>query len=172
MHIRILSILSLFIIFLACKKAEETGTEVNTGEHPEEKVTEKELSKIDYVDYALDIKTEDAVKDWKEYHQLHDVIMNLKKADLSFFSDNDEAINALLKEIKINIPASVKSPSILARIIALETKLRKLKSLYNLDTTSKEELKTTIKDFLVAFSSLNLQINKKVEFDSQDIEKP
>ena len=168
MHIKTLSILSLLVIFFSCKKVQESNIE----DQQDEEITEKDISKIDYIEFALDLKTEDVIKDWQEYNQLQEVITNIKKADLSFFNDNDETIKTLLKDLKGNIPKEIKAPSIFARITALETKLYKLESLSNLSTTSNEELITTVKDFLVAFSNLNLQMNKKIEFDTRKIEKP
>ncbi|WP_303316941.1 hypothetical protein Q4Q34_09065 [Flavivirga abyssicola] len=174
MRIKTLSILSLLIMFFSCKKDQENSTN-NTESNDSKEITEKDISKINYIDFALDLKTEDVVKDWQEYYQLQDAITNIKKGDLSFFNDNEEnkaTINTLLKELKVKIPKEINSPSIVARITALETKLYKLEGLSNLPTTSKKELTATIKDFLVAFSNLNLQINKKIEFDSRKIEKP
>lgn len=172
MRIKTLIILSLLIIFFSCKKDQENNTGDHVGDNDNKGITEKDISKIDYIEFALGLKTEEVVKDWQSYHELQDAIINIKKGDLSFFNDNDEAINTLLKELKTSIPKETNTPSILARITALETKLYKLESLSNLSTTSKKELIATIKDFLVAFSSLNLQINKKIEFDSRKIEKP
>ncbi|TGV00342.1 hypothetical protein [Flavivirga rizhaonensis] len=175
MCIKTLSILSLLIMFFSCKKDQENSTNNNTESNESKEITEKDISKINYIDFALDLKTEDVIKDWQEYYQLQEAIANIKKGDLSFFNDNEEnkvTINTLLKELRVKIPKQINSPSIVARITALETKLYKLESLSNLSTTSKKELTATIKDFLVAFSNLNLQINKKIEFDSRKIEKP
>ena len=168
MRIKTLIILSLLVIFYSCKKDQESNTEAIKNKE----ITEKDLSKIDYIEFALDLKADDAIKEWTYYYELQDAITNIKKGDLSFFNDNDEAIKTLLKELKIGVPKEINTPSILARITALETKLYKLESLSNLTTTSKKELIGTIKDFLIAFSSLNLQINKKIEFDRRKIEKP
>ncbi|GAA3600925.1 hypothetical protein Q4Q39_12450 [Flavivirga amylovorans] len=172
MRIKTLSILSLLVLFFSCKNDQENNTSDNTKDSESKEITEKDISRIDYIDFALDLKTEDVIKDWQEYYQLQEAVTNIKKGDLSFFNDNKEAINTLLKELKLKTPKEIKSSSVLARITALETKLYKLESLSNLSTTSKKELTGTIKDFLVAFSSLNLQINKKIEFDSRKIEKP
>ena len=54
----------------------------------------------------------------------------------------------------------------------METKFLKLESLVNLSTTSKTELIANIQDFLIAFSNLNLQMNKKIENDNIIIERP
>ncbi|GAA3645087.1 hypothetical protein [Flavivirga jejuensis] len=172
MHIKTLSILSLLVIFFSCKKIGESNTGDEAQDNQDKEITEKDISKIDYIEFALDLKTEDVIKDWQEYEQLQEVVTNIKKGDLSFFYDNSLTINTLLKDLKKTIPIEINAPSIFARITALETNLYKLESLSNLSTTSKKELIATIKGFLVAFSSLNLQINKKIEYDTRKIEKP
>ncbi|MDO5969269.1 hypothetical protein Q4Q35_05565 [Flavivirga aquimarina] len=172
MRIKTLSILSVIVICFSCKRGQENNSENNAENNQSKEITEKDISKIDYIDFALSIETEDLIKDWQEYYELQDAITNIKKGNLSFFYDSKETIKTLLKDFKKNIPMEINSPSISARITVLETKLHKLESLSNLSTTGKEELIATIKDFLVAFSSLNLQINKKIEFNSQKIEKP
>ena len=103
---------------------------------------------------------------------MDEVISNVKKGDLTFFNDNEKAIELLIKELKQNVPKSLNSSSIHARILVLETKVLKLESLANLSTTTKEELLETIKEFFVSFYTLCFQMNKKVEFDNRSIEKP
>ncbi|WP_345190464.1 hypothetical protein [Algibacter agarivorans] len=172
MHNKILFVISLFILCFSCKKTQENTSADATEQSIRQEITEKDISKIKYVEYALDLKTEDTIEDWVEYSQLQDLITDVKKGDLSFFNDNKTVIKLLLKELKSNIPEQVNSASITARILVLETKLYKLESLSNLSTTSKEELIAVIKEFLVSFSNLNMQMNKKIEFDSRSIEKP
>ena len=172
MHNKILFVISLFILCFSCKKTQENTSADAAEQSNRQEITEKDMSKIKYVEYALDLKTEDTIENWVEYSQLQDLIKDIKKGDLSFFNDNKTVIKLLLKELKSNIPDQVNSASITARILVLETKLYKLESLSNLSTTSKEELIAVIKEFLVSFSNLNMQMNKKIEFDNRSIEKP
>lgn len=163
--------LCLLVVIFSCK--ENRGNETNDGAENENKeLTKKEISEIEYVDFLLDEKAEIIVANWVEYNQLQGVIFEIKKADLGFFHDNRETIKTTLSDLRKNIPEAIKSPSIEARISAFETQFLKLESLSNLSTTTKQELLNTVKDLLVAFSNLNLQMNKKVEFDNLNIEKP
>ena len=172
MNFKFLSILSVLVIFFSCKKP-SGNSELNiTKTTDSQEITEKDISKLRYTDYILDSRTEDVIVNWIEYTQLQDVINNIRKGDLSFFNNNKKEIKELLNNLKHTIPTEVNTPSIIARITALETKLLKLESLSNLSTTSKPELIATIKEFLVAFSNLNLQMNKKLEADNIIIEKP
>lgn len=171
MKIKVLVVLSLITILMSCKKTQE-DTILNSTDNTSEKITEKDLSNLDLIEFTLDVKTEKAIENWQEYSQIQDVITNVKKGDLIFFSDNTEDIKTLFKDLLKNIPSEVNTNATLARIVALKTKLYKLESLSNLPTTSKEELSTVIEEFLESFSNLNFQMNKKIEKDNNNIEKP
>lgn len=171
MKIKVLVTLSLITMVMSCKKTHKDTAE-NYIDNSGEKITEKELSNLDFIEFTLDVTTKKAVENWQEYNQLQEVITNVKKGDLSFFSDNTEVIKTLFKDLVKNIPSEVNTNATLARIVTLETKLYKLESLYNLSTTSKEELSMVIKEFLQSFSNLNFQMNKKLEKDNNYIEKP
>jgi hypothetical protein len=172
MRFKILTLLSLLLLFSGCKKNVKNKDAESIEQNNSQGISEKDIEDLDYIEYALDKKTDTIIQDWSEYIQIHDLVNNVKVGDLSFFNDNEKAIKLLLKELKTKIPEAIKSASIEARLLVVETKLYKLESLSNLSTTSKEELLGTIKEFLVAFSNLNLQMNKKVEFDTRVIERP
>lgn len=167
-----LYVLSFLLLFSACKKTQEIASEAQIEQTKSEEITELDVSKLKYIEYALDSKTEDIVADWDEYIQVQDLVADIKKGDLTFFDDSKETVKLLLRELKDNIPEEVSSSSITARVLVLETKILKLESLTNLSTTSKEELLETIKEFFVSFYTLSFQMNKKVEFDNRSIERP
>ncbi|WP_142784827.1 hypothetical protein [Changchengzhania lutea] len=167
-----LTILIVLMSFTACKKNSKANIGTKDESINSQEVMKSDLEKLKFVEYVLDLKTELAIQDWQDYYQLNDVIINVKKGDLSFFNDNNDAILLLLKNLKDNIPDQVNTDATLARIAALETKLFKLQSLSNLQTTTQKKLKTTIEEFLETFSNLNFQMNKKLEKDNQQIEKP
>lgn len=171
MKIKIL-VLSLITILMSCKNTQDESSLENKDENISKDITEKDLSKLDFIEFNLDVKTKKVIENWEEYNQLQGVITNVKKADLSFFRDNKEEIKVLFKDLLLNIPTEVNTDATLARIVALETKLYKLESLSNLSTTSKKELSKVIQEFLESFSNLNFQMNKKIEKDNQIIEKP
>jgi len=172
MKFKILIVFSILLFISACKKTTETEIDTETEETSTLGLSEKNIGKLKYIEYALDEKTEKTIEDWQEYYQLETVINNVKKADLTFFYDNDKNIKTLLKDLKKDIPDAVNSNATMARIMALETYLYKLKSLSNLDTTDKNDLLLSVKDFLISFSNLNFQMNQKIEADNINIEKP
>ena len=172
MNIKFLSFLCLFIVVVSCKKNQETTELVLEKPNESEAINAKDIAKLKYTDYVLDSRAENAIVNWDFYKQLESVVTNIKKGDLTFFNANDKAVKELLINLKQTIPTEVNNDAVLARITALETKTLKLESLSNLATTTKTELLSTIKEFLVAFSNLNLQMNKKIENDNIIIEKP
>jgi hypothetical protein len=172
MTIKFFAVVFMLTTIFSCKqnKAEDISETIDVIVNQD--ITEKDLSKLSFTEFVLDAKTENIVKNWREYYQIQDAVKKAKKGDLSFFKDNDVEIKTILKDLVLNIPDSVDSDATLARILALETKLYKLESLSNLPTTSKKELSNTIKEFLESFSNFNFQMNKKIEKDSRIIEKP
>ena len=50
--------------------------------------------------------------------------------------------------------------------------MQKLNSLLRLSNSIKEEKISAMKEFLITMSNLNLQINKKFEFDKNNVFKP
>lgn len=173
MNIKGFIIFSVLLVFMSCKK--EFEHKEITQEEKEKHVhlvTEQEVAKLKYVDFALDTKTEDAIKDWKPYFELSDVISKVKVGDLGFFLAEENEVDLLLKNLDKTIPDVVNSPSITARILVLKTTMLKLKSLANLDTRNRDELLLAIKENLTAYSNVNFQMNKKIEFDVRDIERP
>lgn len=172
MRIKTLTILSVLLLFLACKQEGENPVNTEIEQDHTQLVTEQDVSKLKYIEYALDSNTEETIKDWTEYEQLEALVVDLKKGDLKFFRDNEKVILLLIKELKQSIPEALNSPSIIARLLVLETKILKLESLANLSTTTKDELLDTIKEFFVAYYTLTFQMNKKIEFDNRSIERP
>lgn len=172
MNFKFLSLLGIFIFVMSsCKQSETQEQDINTKKDSTE-ITESDIAKLKYTEFLLDRQTEEAILSWNEYTQINDVVKNVKKADLSFFNDNDEGVTALLKDFNKNIPEKVNTDAVKARITAFETKLYKLQSFSGLSTTNREELLATIKEFLIAFSNFNLQMNKKMEADKNVFERP
>ena len=169
--------MKLFISFLiigclfSCKKDSDNVHQTDEN-NTASLITKKTIQKLNYLEFGLDAKVEKITKKWKKYTELDGVISNLKQADLSYFKDNHEIIEALITDLKQTVPKKLNSPSIVSRLIALETKIYKLESVVNLSNSSTETLMSSIKEVLVSFSNLNLQMNKKIERESQKIKKP
>ncbi|MFB9053154.1 hypothetical protein ACFFVB_08690 [Formosa undariae] len=153
----------------------------NSSEKEQKQVVEEEVSpfvfkddieKLEYTDYVLDNKAESDIESWDKFKELEGIILQLKAGDVSYFQGTSKAIETLSKEVLEGIPEVVNTPSIQARFLSLETKMLKLQSVLSLRNIPKPEQLQNVKETLIAYSNLNLQINKKYEKDSQNIEKP
>jgi hypothetical protein len=172
MRTNFLAAFCISFALISCGQQNKSDNNTSIEEPTLTKISEKDISKFKFLEYSLDIKTEKEIENWTSFKELEDLVTKVKKGDLSYFKDNNEVLSKFVKELKEKIPDTLNTPSVNARITALETKIYKLESLYNLSTTSKDELSLTIKEFLESVSYLNLQMNKKLEKDSQIIETP
>ena len=162
-----------FILFVfSCKKADATQELDTAKEKTSLKITKEDISKLKYAQFILDSKTKNSPEFWQKYAELDGIVSRVNLADLSFFKSNNEVLIAFIKDLKETIPEEVNTPLINARLVALETQMLKLEGVINLSHPEKKELLLVVRDFLTAFSNLNLQINKKFEKESQNIQKP
>ena len=164
-------IIFICILLISACKNENTETSSNTNTYDEIKITSKDIDAIKYTEYALSNLSEKITNDWLNFNELNNQIEILKKGDLAFFNDENEILTAFILDLKEQIPENINTPSIQARLTALETAIFKLEGINNLKNLNKETIITYIKDVLVSHSNLFLQINKKLEKDSQKIEK-
>ncbi len=172
---RVFIILIGFLTFFTCKKDTSKLNENIKTDTAQEisivRITKKEVEDINYIEYGLSSTSKKRVSNWASYGELESQILSIKNGDLSYFKGDEKIIGALLKDLKATIPKNIFSESIMSRITAIETKLYKLKSAVKINQTPKNELLQSIKEFFVAFSNLNLQMNKKFEKEAQDISK-
>lgn len=165
----------IILLLLSCKQTNTNVTEDNTSNDTSNNIiSEKDISNLNFLDFYVDEKVSPIVEPWQEYTQLSEIIANVKAGDLSYFKTDaaKDNLKNLLTEFKENIPDTINTPSISARITVVETMLFKTESLSNLSTTKKEDLLINLKELLESFSNLNFQMNKKLEKDSRNIEKP
>ena len=164
-----------FIVLTACEKdpsKENTLTDIENIEASQvTRITKNDIENLDYIEYGLSKASKKAVASWASYKELDNLILSVKNADISYFEGDEKIISALIQDLKSTIPEKVDNQSITARISALETKFHKLESAVRISKTPKAALISTIKEFFISFSNLNLQMNKKLEKEAQDISK-
>ncbi|MBT8259697.1 MAG: hypothetical protein HKO92_00065 [Flavobacteriaceae bacterium] len=165
------AIIFICILLISACKNKNTETSNNTNTYEEIKITSKDIDAIKYTDYALSNLSEKSTNDWLYFNELNNQIEILKKGDLVFFNDENEILTTFILDLKEQIPEDINTFSIQARLTALETAIFKLEGINNLKNLEKETVITYIKDVLVSYSNLILQINKKLEKDTQKIEK-
>ena len=169
---KILRVLSLFICLVSCNSNTAKIESQSVEDDVSSSVTKSDISNLDFVEFILDDKSEKHIENWEKYFELDTHVINVKQADLSFFKNNTELLIAFIQDLKSTLPKSINSTSILARMTALETKMYKLESAVNLSYVHKDDLISAIKEFLISYSNLNFQINKKFEREAQNIQKP
>ena len=161
------------IFFVSCKNENnQTTEETATTQKDSLKITKDDITKIKFTDIGLDPKTNKIMSVWQAYQTLADALQSLKQADYTFFNSDIEVFNSAIKDLEETIPPDIKTQSVEARVLAFKTMLLNLKDLKSLTGIEKKEILVATKQVFVAFSNLNLQINKKVEKDSQNIERP
>ena len=166
-----LTIILFSLCLWACNSSEKEQKQV-VEEEVSPFVFKDDIAKLKYTDYVLDSKAQSDIESWDKFIELEGVISQLKSGDVSYFQGTSKTIETLTKEVLEGIPEVVNTPSIQARFLSLETKMLKLQSVLSLRNIPKTEQLQNVKETLIAYSNLNLQINKKYEKDSQKIEKP
>ena len=163
----------LCIMIVSCKTdTQKVEIESTVDEKQSKTITKAEIENLKYNDYGLSTDAKKALNDWQKYQELNTQIEYLKTADLSFFKSDLTLISTFIIDFRTEIPKAVSTNEINSRITALETKMLKLNSLLLLDNIPKNEQLKGLKEVFVAFSNLNLQINKKLEFEANNISKP
>ena len=172
LKMRVLLILGVLFCCLSCAKQEESNVLNEIQEDTVSQITKEDISKLNFREFILDAKAEKSLESWQKYYELDNIINNVNQANLTFFKNNNEILIAFIDDLKGTTPEVIDTPLIMARLVVLETKIFKLEGVVNLSNPSKKEVLSVIKECLSAFSNLNLQINKKFEKDSQNIQKP
>ncbi len=166
-------LLILAFLFTACNKDQkEIVVEDNTTVLDSLKITKKDISRLNYKDIGLDSKTNNVIADWQPYLNVANGVEKIKTPDFSFFNSDTDMFISTLRDLEETIPQEVNTNPIKSRILVLKTMLFKFQEIESLKTSTKKEKLTAIKQVFIAMSNLNLQINKKVEKDSQTIIKP
>lgn len=162
----------LFIIsVLGCNNKLNKENEVVQPDVKKSTITEKDIEQLEYTEYALSDLAVTATQDWIKFQELSNQIIILKKGEFSFFEDK-ALLKSFITDLKNQTPESLDDSSIHVRLTVLETTFLKIESINNLGNVSKDTKISYIKDALMAYNNLIIQINKKLEKDSQPIIKP
>ena len=136
------------------------------------KLTKSDVEDLRYEDYALSSEVQKLVVDWTGYKQVAASVSFLKTGDVSFFKSDIEDIKTTIKDLRTGIPQDLNTDAILARLTVAETAFLKLQNDLTLDNISKETKLESIREVLMAWSNLSLIMNKKIEFESNDVDRP
>ena len=166
----LLSIFTLVFITSCQNKKEVTQVvkaDVNTTE-----ITAKDIDKLKYTDYVLDNEAQNLLINWQRFQELNIQMGYLKQGDLNFFKNQKEEVKVLFDSLKVKVPEPINIKPIISRITVLETKSLKLHTNLSLVNIEKATKLASVKEVLVAYANLILQINKKIEYDANIYERP
>jgi hypothetical protein len=135
-------------------------------------ITLKDIDNLRFTDYILSGDSKKVVIDWEKYQELNSQTDFLKRGDLSFFRNKKDTLKTFLSGFKKEVPKSINTNIVQSRITVLETNILKLNSVLHLGNIPKTEQLNNIKAYLMAMANLNLHINKKLELDAHNIQKP
>jgi hypothetical protein len=163
----------LMVLPLACKDKDSAVSEQTAISVQEVvKITPDDIDQLSFQEYELSPQVKSIVVDWNGYEQLASSISYLRTADLSFFKSDMELIKTTMADLRIGIPRVLDTRPIQSRLSVVETMILKLQNDLTLDNISKEQQLKAIREVLVAWSNLNLTMNKKLEFESNDAQRP
>jgi len=158
-------------VLLSCSQ-DAKKQDVDDSEKQANLLEKEDISALKYTEYILDSKAVSTLASWQKYKELVTLTNNVKNANLAYFKDNHELLKAFLDDLLKTLPEEVNTPAIYARLKIVETLCYKIEDQLKLSNVKKEELLEVVKEFLVSYSNLNFQINKKFEKESQNIQKP
>lgn len=166
-------LLALIFIISCGEKASEASeiVEVNVKQE-KKKISAKAIEAFKYNDYILSDDAKNEVSDWSKFQELETQITFLKTADITFFTAEKDTLKKFLDSLRVNIPKNINTNPVNSRITILETKLLKLNNDLTLDNYSVDNKMQSIKELLIANSNLIFVINKKLEFDKNDVGRP
>jgi len=170
LHITVLFCVSLLLF--NCKEKSELDTEKDEQIEAKKEISAKAIEGFNYNDYILSPDAEKEVQAWSKFIEFETQVSYLKTADIAFFKEEKDTLKKFIDSLRVSIPENINTSSINARITALETKLLKLNNDLNLGNYSDKKKLKSIKELLIANSNLIFVINKKLEFDKNDIGRP
>lgn len=174
MELKYITFIFCLILFFSCgDETKKTDKDIETKPNQKEKTISKTaIENFKYRDYTLSNDAKKEVAEWSRFQELETQISFLKQADITFFTTEKDTLKAFLDSMRVSIPKNINTNPINARISVLETKLLKLNNDLALDNYAIEKQLKSIKDLLIANSYLIFGINKKLEFDENDVGNP
>jgi len=163
--------LPIFTLLVQCNNVNDNVT-IQSNNSKTSVITSKDIEQIQYTEFVLSDLAKEKTKNWIKFQTLLDQIEILKKGGFSFFKDDKTLLQSFINDLKNEIPESLKTTAITVRLVVLETTLLKLDEILNLQHVTEQSILSNIKDVLISYNNLILQINKKTEKESQKIVKP
>lgn len=163
----------LALLILSCNNNEKTIVDNKRFEDKTElSISTADINAIQYNEFVLSNEAADLVIKWTGFQEIASQVEFLKTADFTFFKGESSDIKNVFDTAIKNIPEELDINPIKSRFTVIETKFLKLQNDLTLDNISKQDQMETIKGVLVAWSNMILGINKKLEFENNDVNRP
>jgi hypothetical protein len=161
----------VFLAFCSCKDNGKSILKTNNLASDYKPLTSSMISEINFTDILLDENAKLDAQNWTSYKSLAQALSEIKELNYDFFKSDNIEFDTTFKELNTNIPEAFNSQSVKARLLVLQTRLYRFKDELSFNPTLNTSHTVFIKEIFVAFSNLNLQINKKLEKEAQVIIK-
>lgn len=168
-HKLFLLILGL-LLFFSCDQGKNQKVNQTTKDVGD--LTSSDIKSIKYTDFVMGNDASKLFIDWRKFQELNIQMGYLKQGDLSFFKNERTVVKSLFDSLKVSVPDTINTKPIVSRFAVLETQSLKLHNNLSMDNIEKATKLSSVKDVLVAFGNLNLQINKKLEYDANEYLRP
>ena len=160
-------------VFLCCKTEDASeDADQRSADKQRPEITAKVIEGFEFEDYRLSNDAQQVVSNWGKFQELSTQISFLKKADLTFFTSEKDTLKVFLETLRTDIPETINTNPIHSRLSVLENTLLKLNNDLTLDNYSAENKLKSIKALLIANSDLIFLINKKLEYDKNNVVRP
>lgn len=162
-----------FVVLLCCKTENPNdAADASNSDNQTLEITAKAIEAFRFDDYQLSADAQKVISNWSKYQELSTQISFLKQADITFFAREKDTLKVFLAEIRSTVPDTINTNPIQSRLSVLDNTLLKLNNDLQLDNYAVDNKLQSIKALLIANSDLIYYINKKIEFDKKDVEKP
>lgn len=151
--------LSGFLIIFSCQKGVQSNPD--TTVHPETIRSEMASNKkIHTIGEILTPKVKRALRDWKEYSRMDELISRYYAISTSEALSNADELSTLAKELKDSVRIKkLAIPPMMARLRVLNSECLRLKDMTAIPAIKPEEVRAKVSDILQAFSAVNAKIN-------------
>lgn len=150
---RVLLLLITVVVLISCKGKQKTGEEVQ--ETPQLSMVKAHRLKND-----LDAFSKTQLKEWKEYHALHDFLQGFTKISPNEAMSKALDLKDLVKQLKDSAkPKTLDINSFKVRVNVLENETLRLADMTYIPAMKAPEINDQVTKVLDVFSAVNSKIN-------------
>lgn len=161
-------VLIFFVLVIAFSSCKENSNK-DISQDPQKDTTRYGKEKFNFP--ALSANADSLVKDWPIFQDFKNTSINLQNISLEDFKYRSGNLLAHTDSLSKNIPDTLFSPAIQARLVVIKTRLSLLNQETKKGTPNPENMEQYIKETRMAIENFIAQINEKAEKDLIDIQR-